>query len=263
MNTFNWQRFLRVIGNDLMLLNARRVAMITLGLMGSFLLFYMSNVGEPEAANAAREPMSYVMFPILLIGGGIIFTSTIYGDMHHPLERFQYLTLPVSSLERFVSRYLITGPFYYVYAVIVFYVFEWIAALIIRLTWDLTFMPFDLGSDAIKVASILYFAAHAVMYTGAIYSRSHALIRTGATLFALWAVCVLLMLGTMRILYWDSFESFFVAKPDARIDIRVPEFLNFEGSWTLLHKAIAIVLFAWVLFLGYLGLRYHEVQDGL
>jgi hypothetical protein len=29
------------------------------------------------------------------------------------------------------------------------------------------------------------------------------------------------------------------------------------------HKLLALAVVAWTLFLGYLGLRHHEVKDGL
>ncbi len=265
MNTFNFQRFLRVIGNDLLLLNGRRVAMITLALMGLGLLYYVTNVAT--ASDPGQEPMSHAMFPILLLLGGSIFTSMIYADLHHPLERFHYLTLPVSNLERFLSRYLITAPFYYVYAVVVFYVFELIAAAVIAAGWDLTFVPMDLGNDFMKMVSIGYFASHALMYTGAIYFRSYAFIRTQASLAGLWLACIVMAGGTIRLLYWDMFEpfTFFEIKPEAEgnVNIGLPAFLDVESGWTLLHKAIATAVLAWVLFLGYLGLRHHEVQDGL
>lgn len=259
MNTFDMARFIRIFTNDLFLLKAPRVAMATLAVMGLGLLTYYTNAQEPGLADA---PMSNVLFPILLLGGGLIFTSIIYGDMHHPLERFHYLTLPCSNLERFLSRYLITAPLYYVYALAVYFVFELIAKTLFWLLFEVTFVPFEPFNENNRNFTIGYFGVHAVVYTGAIYFRSYALIKTCASYFALSAMIGLVFFVTLRILFWDNFISLFRLAPEAYINMET-RFIFMEGGPTLVHKLGLTAFLLWVLFLGYMGLRDHEVQDGL
>ena len=64
----------------------------------------------------------------MLIVGGLICTSTIFADLHHPLQRFHYLTLPCSNLERFLSRYLLSAPLYYLYVLVAYAILDWVAA---------------------------------------------------------------------------------------------------------------------------------------
>lgn len=257
MNTFAWPRFIRVFANDLILLKARRIAMASLALIGLGLLVYLTSV--PGARPGVVEPSLY-LFPILLLGGGLVFTSIIYGDMHHPLERFHYLTLPCSNLERFVSRYLITAPLYYVYALVLYFVFEQIAKLLCLWLFDATFEPFDPADLADRSFTLAFFVAHAVVYAGAIWFRSFALVKTAASLFGLWLALTLVFSLTMRLVFWDSFISLFELRPDVYINLNIP-FMSEEPA--LAHKSLLFAAALWVLFLGYLGLRDHEVQDGL
>ena len=93
----------------------------TLALAGLGLIAYLTNL-EPQAA--AKPALYAVLFPIVLIGGGLVFTSTIFADLHHPLQRFHFLTLPCSNLERFISRYLLSAPLYYLYVLVLYAVFD-------------------------------------------------------------------------------------------------------------------------------------------
>src|SRR5688572_7721339 len=111
MSSFSWPRFQRVFANDL-LQQWRKIWIGTLALAGSGLVAYLTNV-DPQAA--VRPTLYEALFPTALLGGGLIFASTIFADLHHPLRRFHYLTLPCSNLERFLSRYLLTGPIFYLY----------------------------------------------------------------------------------------------------------------------------------------------------
>jgi hypothetical protein len=259
---FNWQRFVRVFLNDLTLLQARRIGFATLGLVGIGLIAYLSNASEAPGAN---QEVALVTFAILLIGGGQIFTSVIFNDMHHPLERFQYLMLPCSNLERFVSRYLITAPLYLVYAIVLFKVFEFVANFAIVALFDVPAVPvLDLGAERAQSVMVGYVATHVFVYAAAIWFRSYALIKLWATSSVLWIICGVLAFLAVRIFYWDSFISFFEMNPAGPYPNIDAQFMFDErGTPTTWVKALFGAFLVWVMFLAYLGLKEHEVQDGL
>lgn len=261
---FNWQRFARVFLNDVMLLQARRMAFASLGLAGIGIIVYLSTASESPDANVN---VALILFGILLAGGGQIFTSMIYNDMHHPLERFQYLMLPCSNLERFISRYLITAPLYLVYAIVLFKLFEVIANFTITVMFDAAPVPvLDLGSEDARRIMLGYFASHVFVYWAAIWFRSYALIKLMAASFLFWMACMALMALTIRILYWNSFISLFElnpAGPFPNIHFGPEYFVDAEGNFLAWTKVATLAILGWVLFLAYLGLKEHEVQDGL
>jgi hypothetical protein len=250
MNTFNVSRFLRVIGNDL-LQQWRKTWIATLAFAGIGLICYLTNT-DPHTA---EQPAIYlVLFPAALLGG-LVLTSTIFADLHHPLQSAQYLTLPCSNLERFVSRYLLTGLIYYGYVLLVYAVFDWAAgqlALLIMEKRGLAFAPF---SPRMRDVTLWYFGLHGLAFGGAIYFRSYTLIKTALSGVVVWLGLALLYFIAVRIVFWDHFTALLPSESDLRVELyQVP---------LAVMIAAAVVLYLWVLFIAYLCLREHEVQREL
>ncbi|MDY6982030.1 MAG: hypothetical protein SV422_02990 [Pseudomonadota bacterium] len=259
---FDLHRFARVLINDLMQLQLRRIAFASLGLAGLGFLVYLANVSSgPEAEDL---PIAYAQFSALLFLGGAIFTSMIFNDMHHPLERYHYLMLPCSNLERFASRYLISAPLYVLYAIVLYKVFEVGANFLCALLREgRVVAPLDLRSSMLWDLVKGYFILHVFVYTGAIWFRSNALIKTMFTGFVIWGLFGALLFLSIRLMYWDAFISMFDTNPEG-------PYINFEFIAAGLddgplwyHKLLGGALLLWVLFLAWLGLKEHEVQGGL
>lgn len=253
---FDWKRFLRVLANDLLLLQPRRVLFTSLGLAGIGFLIYATNLGSMPQDGSSQ--LAIICFLFLLCGGGWIFTSMSFNDMHHPLERYHYLMLPCSNLERFISRYLVTAPFYIIYTIVLFKVFEIVANFLCELLWDASAPPLELDAGMI----LTYLGSHVFVFTGAIWFRSYALIKTAVANVVFWSLWGMVGFLALRLIYWDHFISLFEMDPDNPVMINL-ELGNGEGSPGLWQKLVYTAFLLWLLFLAYLGLREHEVQDGL
>lgn len=251
MNTFGAFRFARLFSNDV-LQQWRKVWIATLALAGIGLICYVTNV-DPRAAE--RPEIYAVLFPIVLIGGGLALTSTIFADMHHPLQSAQYLTLPCSTPERFFSRYLLTGPVYYLYVLIGYAIFDAGAALIsdeLRGVRAAAFAPF---SPKMCDVTLYYFGLHALTFAGAIYFRSYALIKTALSVVLIWLGLLLVFVVALRLIYWDRFTTLLPDESVAQI-----HFLTVPMS---VQWAAVSLFYLWVLFIAYQCLREHEVQREL
>jgi hypothetical protein len=254
MNQFSAARFWRVIQND-----ALRVAWpllyCTVVLLGLTLLIYVSVF---EAGDTMSPPASAVLFGIYLIGGGMVLTSMAFQDMHHPLERYRYLMLPCSNLERFLSRYLLTGPLFLLYALASFVAIDRVANLLTDL-WigerEPLFSPLSAQS---LVLLRVYLFAHIAVLTGAICFRSYALIRTALFLLLGFAVLLAVAYLAMRIFYWDHFSwtRFSPVQPLGLLLIPL-----FAATW--MNFLVAIGFLLWLLRVAYRCLCGHEVQGGL
>jgi hypothetical protein len=248
MSHFDLSRFRRLLCNDL-LLQWRKIWIATLAVFGLGLVAYLTNLNP---ADVARSEPYVVLFPIVLIVGGLIFTGTIFADLHHPLQRFQYLTLPCSNPERFLSRYLLSAPLYYLYVLVVYAAFDWIAALIAH-AWTgrsaAAFAPFE---PRMLEVTLAYFGLQALMFGGAIYFRSHALIKTGLAVVLIGFGLIVVQLVAARILFWSYFTSLLQVESTAPVRlVPVPLAVMVVG---------AVLLYLWVLYIAYLCLREHEVQ---
>ena len=251
MNTFNASRFVRLFRNDV-LQQWRKIWISTLALLGIGLICYVTNV-DPLAAE--RPEIYAVLFPVALIAGGLALTSMIFTDMHHPLQSAQYLTLPCSILERFLSRYLLTGPLFYLYVLVGYAIFDWAAALIaeaIMGTRGAAFAPF---SPKMRDVTLYYFGLHALMFAGAIYFRSYALIKAALSVVLIWLGLLLVFVVALRLIYWDHFTTLLPNESTAQLHfIAVPLWAQMIGVG---------LLYLWVLFIAYQCLREHEVQREL
>jgi hypothetical protein len=252
MNTFVWSRFIRVFCNDLQQ-QWRKIWIATLGFIGIAMITYLTNVDPRQLA----EPRLFlVLFPIALLGGGLIFTSAIFSDMHHPLQRFHYLTLPYSNLERFLSRYLLTGPLFFLYVLVTYTVFDNVAAGLAEALFAARAAAFPPFAEVVGWYTLAYFCLHSLMLTGAIYFRSYHLLKT-ALAGALFCVGLFIVqIVAVKLVFWDYFRSFWSLNDDIPVQ---PLLLG----RTDLQVGFLVLLHVWVLYIGYRCLCEHEVQDEL
>jgi hypothetical protein len=251
MNAFNAARFVRVFSNDL-LQQWRKVWISTLAFAGVALICYLTNLNP----HAIEEPALYVtLFSVALLAGGLVLTSTIFADLHHPLQNAQYLTLPCSNLERFVSRYLLTGPLYYFYALIAYAIFDWAAGQIADALIGKRGAPFALLSPQVRDATLWYFGLHALVFGGAIYFRSYALIKTALSVVLVGVGLLLVYVIALRLIFWGHFTTLLPNESAVRINFFEPPAVALWIGATLFYL--------WVLFIAYLCLREHEVQREL
>jgi len=251
MSRFDGSRFLRLLGNDL-LQQWKKIWIATLALAGLALVAYLSNI-DPRGIE--RPAIYLALFPIALLVGGLVFTSTIFADLHHPLQRFHYLTLPCSNLERFLSRYLLSAPLYYLYVLIVYAVFDWLAAHVAQAFFGTSAAPFSPFDPWILDMTLGYFAWHALMFAGAIYFRSHAAIKTLLSTVIVALGLVVFAGAAVRLFYWSYFPTLLSWKTTGP--------LPFLVMAPQVRYVVGFVLAAWALFVAYQCLREHEVQGGL
>jgi len=251
MSTFHWPRFRRVFLNDLQQ-QWRKIWISSLALAGVVLVAYLTNL-DPHLG--ARPEIYAALFPAILLGAGLPFTSTIFSDLHHPLQRFHYLTLPCSNLERFVSRYLLTGPLLILYAFIAYAAFDFIASVIATGLTGRSAAPFAPLDPRIVEMTSSYVQLHALMLLGAIFFRSYSLPKTliaGAVIgFGLVAV----QLITVRLVFWEYFATIIPSESVQAVRLLIVPMPLVAGLMTLLYL--------WVLYVAYQCLREHEVQGEL
>lgn len=255
MSSFSPPRFRRLFVNDVLRV-AKPVLLASAALLCLTSIIYIANFEPGRVPD--DPPLGVIFFGIYLLGGGLLLTSEIFHDMHHSLERYQYLMLPVSNLERFLSRYLLTGPLLVLYMLVAFSITDWTGNQLAGWLKDASASPFSPGEDAVLVLIRVYFLTHLVVLLGAICFRSMNLIKT-----ALALVAIVLSMGAAgyiatRIFYFDAFSwgRFEAVKP-----LRMPLMPLFEASW--MNWTIVVGFAAWLLLVAYRCLRAHEVQNGL
>jgi heme/copper-type cytochrome/quinol oxidase subunit 4 len=250
MNSFSVARFRRLLANDF--LNAvKPLAMITLAALCAVALLYFLTL---HTAGDARSPLRNVLFGIFLFGTGLIHTSVIFSDLHHSTERYRYLMLPCSNAERFLSRYVLTGPLFLLYAIVAFYIMDRVGDAVSSATIP-PFSPFDFGP---RWNIIGYVLSHVLYFTGAIFFRSFSLIKTAVSLALLEVSVLAVGYLSLRVFYPEAFSGL---KLNQNIDIALPLIPLFAETWMNIAAIGGFAL--WILFVAYRCLCEHEVQDEL
>jgi len=250
---FSAPRFVRVLKNDALRF-ARPVLFTTVALFGLTVLLYLLNPRQLSGGQA----FSQALFGTGLIGTGLLLTSTAFQDMHHRLDRYQYLMLPVSGFERLLSRFLLTGPLFVLFALLAFMIFDLAGKQVVLMYQEARAPLFQPFTAATKWLVISYMVAHAVMLTGAICFRTHALLRTLLVLLAMGAAVLVVENIAERLLFpdlftWTRFESI--------APLPVELMPGFSAEWMNVVVIAAIV--GWILHVAWLCLRDHETTDGV
>lgn len=111
-----------------------------------------------------------MFFPLALLVGGYLFTSTLFADAHSKQRAHAYLTLPISNLERGVVRLLLSTLGYTVAALIAYFLVTLLGAGVSQLIWGTSHGMFVPSVGSWRMV-LLYLVTSALFLFGAIYFR--------------------------------------------------------------------------------------------
>ena len=245
---FNVQRFSRLLVIELR--NYLKKIFLATGMIYAITFFVYQ-----MASGDRTETFSELFFLIMLCASGALFTSVIFSDMHHPLEHYQYMTLPCSQLERFASKYLLTGPIFLVYALFAIALFEQMSPVLVRIlnNTPARFTPFD--EVQLQVQLIIFLTGHILFLMGSIYFRNFAVVKTAFSLFVLPYTFLFVTLVGLKVFYFDHFASFWDVEPNQRILPGIQ--MQLLDNRTFLYT-LWTLLYLWLLFMAYTFLKDHE-----
>ena len=243
---FNWQRFGRLLAIEIS--NYWKKVALATGMVCAILLFVYSDLSDQPVG-----VFSEGVFIAITLVGGAIFASVIFNDMHHPLERFYYLTLPCSQLERFVSKFFLSGPLFLVYALVITEVFKVFAPAFVTI-FDSTGAAFEPFAEfPLPYVLVLFLSSHIVFFLGAIMFRGFAVVKTGFCLFVLPYTFFFVALISLKIFYADHFDSFLSIETNREI---------LPGIQIVLLRSDTFISLAWiVLYLWFITLAYSCLKD--
>ena len=231
------------------------------------IMFVVWTINTTANGYAREKELHIMMFPQWLLLGGFIVSSLAFYEFIKPTERQFYLQLPASNLEKFVSRWLLTGIVYTIGLVAYYWLYSlfanWIGISFYEHQFD-AFTPFR-GNILIAIKS--YLAAHTIFLAGAAAFKRFAFFKTLFAAIVLAAIVALCGLTSFRIIFADLFDGLFHFRPEMMIDGKmvpvepsrkfvatikefVPKYAKFMGF------IIAPII---MLFIGYFKLKETEL----
>jgi hypothetical protein len=125
-----------------------------------------------------------------LIVGGFILSSLAFSDLTNSLKRQHYLTLPASTLEKFLSMWLLTSVGWIVLLTIVYTVYAFVANLIAPVFFShVTFGAFAPLGEAPLETMKYYFVFQGIFLVGAAHFQGYVFPKTIFTLILFAALC--------------------------------------------------------------------------
>ena len=205
-------------------------------------------------------------YKLILIGGGLIYTSTIFNELNDKLERASYLSIPASHLEKFTSKWLQTFIGFPIVFTIIYLIFSWIIYLLSGAFFESKIMPLELFSSStdghsnyIWVTIKSYLAAQSLFLLAAIAFRKFEFFKLLIVMFGLFIGFSFFAAILFRIIFADFFTGGMMA--NETISIMPHESMEdfIEGPFVKLLNIIVsfgLPIFFW--FVGYLKLTEKE-----
>ena len=202
MNAFSFKRLALLLRRDFSI--GYKSVLIAMAAVGGFVIL----VSVLSTLGRELGPIHEQMYVPLLFLGGYIVTSLIFKELHLNGQSVFYLTLPGSSLEKYLSKLLVTTVGY-AFGSLFFYTavssaVEGINRLIFGYGHPF-FNPFE--RNTMNFIAV-YLVTQAVFLVGSVYFRKLAFIKTNLYLW-LFGIVVAILVGVIG---WFIFREYAVGK---------------------------------------------------
>ena len=253
MNQLHPARLSWLLRNELLTAWSRLLRYTIGGMVIGLLIYSAGRLVAMTSSTAAQYALSPDSFSSMLMIGGVFFTASIFSNLHRPLENIEYLMTPVSSLERFLVKYLVSGPLFVAYLLVAWLIFEILAQTLSRLMFGTVDAFPNPALSHITSPIIGYLKIHILVFAGAIFFRRYTLLKTGVTCALLLGTAAFLTVQTVRLRFSGLFENGQLVVPeDINMAMNMPfQVWHFDILWLLVSL--------WVLYLAYLWLVDYEV----
>ena len=179
--------------------------------------------------------------------GGLLLTSAIFNELHTPATAFRPLTLPATSLEKFISAWIISMPIFTIASILALFILSLLIETI-SATMIGTYANFELfnplSAESIDIF-LRYFFLNSLFLLGAVYFKKNNFLKTALTLVIIFITLITVSTFAM-FLFIGYGESYFIEVHNIR---------NYEFIYRTVWAAISLGS----LTAGYLILKKRQI----
>ncbi len=253
---FNLNRFLKLIKRDLVVY---RKPML-LGFGGTAIIFFligtMVYLGNDNDARGLDGDYWMIWGTLMLLGGGYLFTSSIFWEFRNPDSRLGFLTIPASNFEKTISRWIYSFILYPIAVITMVYLVYTISKLMYPgVTWS--------GEDFrqhIRPASHIYLWGHGMLFMFAVWFNRYTAPKASIVSFLVLIVTIFCLAGLFYIVFNDAFDTPFGMSSNVNIEPNAHFKLNVENNLGPLLLKVSLILPAiFFLVVSYFKMKEKEV----
>lgn len=172
------------------------------GLGGSDNSLVRSNGSIASASSNSALHMTY--FTLTLFIGGFIVTSRAFLELHTKNRSHDWLMLPASPIEKYLSRLVLTSAGVAVGIVVYFTLFGLFGAGLMLLLFHRSYALFNPLDGAVWMLVLHYIVLQSIFFAGAVYFKKLHFIKTVLVLSGFGLLLLIVMVVTGRILFWKE-----------------------------------------------------------
>lgn len=233
-NTFDFNRFSLLLKKELWSGNQKPL-IVGSSIFGFLIIIALSQIYW----TGGYEGMNWMMFPTVIFWGGLIFTSVIFYEFNDKTGTHHYLSLPASTFEKFLSKWLITAIFFPIVATLLFWVYTKIGdAIYFNHVKRSGYVPWKLTDWWSLFFLKIYIVYQSTFLIGAIVFQKYTFFKTSIVHWIVGIVSTIIGAILFRIIFADMFDGLFSPK----------EYLDMQTSEEVIHfmenKILSILEFA-------------------
>lgn len=208
----------------------------------------------------------FSLFVNILYISGFIITSLQFKEIHKKETSQNYLLIPASTLEKFLSRLIISTLGFSAAALAGLTLMSYTAEGINTLVFGRHSMVFHPFSREVFLVIAHYFIFQSIFFLGAVYFRRFNFIKTINSIFLFLFALTILSAVFTRIVYHDIFNGFF--RPDSiSFQLHLHSMMTVSDRFRILIRTVEILYwiipapFFWTV--SYIRLKEAEVKNAL
>ena len=163
-------------------------------------------VSVASGQSGARWDFHAIFFPLSLMIGGYLFTASSYADSHRGPRAHNYLTLPISNLERLIGRLLLSTVCFVVVSLASYWLTAAVSAVVSQLIWGASHGVF-VPTAWMWRSILLYLVTSSVFLFGAAYFRRFYALKVVISLALLGLALAALATGLSWLLFGGAFQD--------------------------------------------------------
>jgi len=201
--TFDFRRFSLLLQKELW--SGNKKPLIVVGAAFGFLMLFAWLM---ISTNGGYENLNFNFFPLVLIGGGLVFTSVIYYEFNDKTGTHHYLSLPASNFEKYLSKWVITAILFPIAAILLFWIYVKLADGLYHYYTEKHITSWFLNEWWSWFFLKIYIVLQSIYLIGAIAFQKYTFFKTSLTSFFLYVLFVVTCLAAHRIIFAEFYDGF-------------------------------------------------------